>query len=91
MDFLQKLPDTICVRKGEKRAFSCTLSVLAKKCFGPKQCKPESTIKIVVSTETAQNQNDIFFWKKVFFDMGEKVGFTNCVFEKLRFLKTHFL
>ena len=30
--FLQKLPDTICVRKGEKRAFSCTLSVLAK-CF----------------------------------------------------------
>ena len=23
------------------------------------------------------------FWKKVFFDMGEKVGFTNCVFEKL--------
>ena len=36
MDFLQKLPDTICVRKGEKRAFSCTLSVLAKKVFGPK-------------------------------------------------------
>ena len=34
--FLQKLPDTICVGKGEKRAFSCTLSVLAKKCFGPK-------------------------------------------------------
>ena len=30
MDFLQKLPDTICVRKGEKRAVSCTLSVLAK-------------------------------------------------------------
>ena len=26
-----------------------------------------------------------FFWKKVFFDMGEKVGFTNCVFEKLCF------
>ena len=23
--------------------------------------------------------------KKVFFDMGEKVGFTNCVFEKLFF------
>ena len=35
MDFLQKLPDTICVRKGEKRVFSCTLSVLAKNCFGP--------------------------------------------------------
>ena len=36
MDFLQKLADTICVRKGEKRAFSCTLSVLAKKFFWPK-------------------------------------------------------
>ena len=24
-----------------------------------------------------------FFLKKVFFDMGEKLGFTNCVFEKL--------
>ena len=30
MDFQQKLADTICVRKGEKRAFSCTLSVLDK-------------------------------------------------------------
>ena len=26
-----------------------------------------------------------FFLKKVFFDMGEKVGFTNCAFEKLCF------
>ena len=26
-----------------------------------------------------------FFGKKCFFDMGEKVGFTNCVFEKLCF------
>ena len=29
MDFKQKLPDNICVRKGEKRVFSCTLSVFA--------------------------------------------------------------
>ena len=29
--------------------------------------------------------------KKVFFDMVEKVGFTNCVFEKLCLLKTLFL
>ena len=34
--FLAKLPDTICVRKGEKRAFSCTLSVLAKNLFWTK-------------------------------------------------------
>ena len=26
-----------------------------------------------------------FLWKRCFFDMGEKVGFTNCVFEKLCF------
>ena len=26
-----------------------------------------------------------FFGKRCFFDMGEKVGFTNCVFEKLCF------
>ena len=60
MDFEQKLPDTICVRKGEKRVFSCTLSVLAK-FFGPNSENQKKTIKIVVSVETAQNQNDTFF------------------------------
>ena len=40
----------------KKRAFSCTLSVLAKIFFGPKQCKSGKTIKIVVSAEIAQNQ-----------------------------------
>ena len=81
--FFQKLPDTICVRKEEKS--SCTLSVLAKKCFVPKQCKPGKTIKIVVSAEIAQNQNDTSFWEKGVFWHGWKVGFTNCVFEKLCF------
>ena len=58
--------------------------------FGPKQCKAGDTIKIGVSAEIAQkNKNDTFFLeKKVFFDMVEKVGFTNCVCEKLCFLKT---
>ena len=36
MDFWQKLPDTICVRKGEKRVFSLQLSVLAKIVFWTK-------------------------------------------------------
>ena len=40
----------------KKRSFLCTLSVLAKNFFGPKQCKPGKTIKIVVSAEIAQNQ-----------------------------------
>ena len=72
----------------KKRAFSCTLSVLAKSFLGPKQCKAGNTIKIGVSAEIAKkknNKNDTFFWKRVFFDMVEKVGFTNCVFEKLCF------
>ena len=39
IDFLlPKSSDTICVRKGEKRAFSCTLSVLAKNVW-PKTVK----------------------------------------------------
>ena len=75
MDLQQKLPDTICVRKGEKRAFSCTLSVLAKIFFGPKQCQAGNTIKVGVSAEIAKNKNDTFFLKKVFFDMVEKSGF----------------
>ena len=32
-----------------------------------------------------KSKNDTFFWKKVCFDIVEKVGFTNCVFEKLCF------
>ena len=69
----------------KKRAFSCTLSVLANIFFGPKQCKAGNTIKIGVSAEITKNKNDTFSLKKVFFDMVEKVGFTNCVFEKLCF------
>ena len=54
--------------------------------FGPKQCKAGSTIKIGVSAEIAKkSKNDTFFWKKGVFDMVEKVGFSNCVFEKLCF------
>ena len=33
MDSQQKLADTMCVRKGEKRTFSCTPSVLAQNIF----------------------------------------------------------
>ena len=40
----------------------------------------------MVSAEIAQNQKWHLFFEKVgIFDMGEKVGFTNCVFEKLCF------
>ena len=64
MDFLQKLPDTICVRKGEKtRIFVHTICFGQKCFFGPKQCKAGNAIKIVVSTEIAKTKNDTFFWK----------------------------
>ena len=57
MDFLQKLADTICVRKGEKNAhFRAHYLFWPKIFFGPKQCKAGKTIKIVVSAEIAQKQ-----------------------------------
>ena len=57
MDFLQKLVDTICVRKGEKNAhFRAHYLFWPKMFFGPKQCKPRKTIKIVVSADIAQKQ-----------------------------------
>ena len=55
--FLAKLADTICVRKGEKtRIFVHTICFGQKLFFGPKQCKPGKTIKIVVSVEIAEKQ-----------------------------------
>ena len=55
--FLQKLPDTVCVRKGEKNAhFRAHYLFWPKFFFGPKQCKAGKTIKIVVSADIGQNQ-----------------------------------
>ena len=58
----------------KKRAFSCTLSVLAKNFFGPKQCKSGKTIKIVVSAEITQNQKWHLFFEKGVFWHGWKSG-----------------
>ena len=44
----------------------------------------------MVSAEIAQNQKWHLSLKKVFFDMGEKVGFTNCVFEKAVLFWKHY-
>ena len=77
---------TLFVSGREKNAL-CRAHYLVwpKNFLAPKECKPGKTIKIVVSAEIAQNQKWHLFWKKGFFDMVEKVGFTNCVFEKLCF------
>ena len=75
----------------KNRAFSCTLSVLAKKFFGPKTVQTRKNYKNSgFSGNCPKAKMTPFFGKKVFFDMGQKVGFTNCVFEKLCFLNTLF-
>ena len=63
---LAKLPDTICVRKGEKNA-QFRAHYLLPIFFGPKQWKSGKTIKIAVSAEMAQNQKWHLFLKKVLF------------------------
>ena len=50
----QKLPDTICVRKGEaKTAFLVHTICFGQTFFGPKQSESGKTTKIVVSAEIA--------------------------------------
>ena len=85
--FLAKIGWHYLCQEGRKNAhFRAHYLFWPKNFLGPKQCKPGKTIKIVVSAESAQNQKwHLFLEKGVFFDMGEKVGFTNCVFEKLCF------
>ena len=77
----QKLPDIICVRKGEK------WHIRAHDLFWPKMfwAKPATTKKNKNSglDGIASKQKWHFFEKKKGFGMGEKEGFTSCVFEKL--------
>ena len=93
--FLAKIAWHYLCQEGRKNAHFRAHYLFWPKIFlGPKQRKSGKTIKIVVSAEIAQNQKwHLFFEKGVFFKMGEKVGFTSCVFEKLCFffLKTLFL
>ena len=84
--FFQKLPDTVCVRKGEKSAHFRAHYLFWPKSFfflDQNSQKPGKTIKIVVSAEISQNLKWHLFSKWCFFWHGWKSGFTNCVFEKL--------
>ena len=56
MDFKQKFPDTICVRKGEKTRIFVHTICFGQMFFGPKQCKAGNTIKIGVSAEIAETK-----------------------------------
>ena len=65
--FFQKLPDTICVRKGEKR-ISCTLSVLAQKIVWPKTVETMETLSKNsgwFQRKLPQTKNVTFFEKGV--------------------------
>ena len=75
----------LCQEERKNAHFRAHYLFWPKNSFGPKQCKPGKTIKIVASAEIAQKQKWHLFLEKGVFDMGEKVGFTNCVFEKLCF------
>ena len=89
--FLAKITWHYLCEEGRKtRIFVHTI------CFGPKMCWTK-TVKT-----RKNNKNRGFsgnrptpkmtpFLKKLFFDMGEKVGFTNCVFESCALPKTLFL
>ena len=91
MDFFCKNCLTLFVSGREKKRIFVHTICFGQNVLGPKQCKPGNTIKIVVSTEIAQNQKwHLFFLDKGVFDMGEKVGFTNCVFESCVFWKHYF-
>ena len=85
--FLAKIAWHYLCQEGTKNAhFRARYLFWPKFFLGPNQCKPGNTTEIVVSAQISQNQKWHLFLKKVFFDMVEKVGFTNFVFEKLCFL-----
>ena len=89
--FLAKIAWHDLCQEGRKRIFVHTIC-FSQNFFWTKTVQSRKHYKIGVSAEIAKkNKNDTFFLKKVFFDMAEKVGFTNCVFEKLCFLKALFL
>ena len=76
MDIYQNLPDTSCVRKGEKtRMFMHTICFGPKYFLGPKQWKPGSSIRIGVSAEIVQNQKWNLFVGKGVFWRGWQSGF----------------
>ena len=54
----------------------------------PNRQNHEKLSKLWFQWKLPKTKNDTFFLKKVFFDMGEKVGFTICVFESCVLLKS---
>ena len=86
MDFFGKSCLTLFVSGRGKTHFRAHYLFWAKFFWGPKQCKPGNTIKIVVSAEIAQNQKwHLFLEKGVFLTWVRKwvlptVFLKGCVF-----------
>ena len=88
--FLQKLPDTTCVRQGEKRAFSCTRSVLAKSFF-EKNSETRKNYKNSGFSAKCPKAKMTPFFEKVFSDMGEDWVLPTVFLKSCVLLKTLFL
>ena len=74
--FLAKIGRHYLCQEGRKNAhFRAHYLFWPKIFFGPKQCKPGKTIKIVVSAEIAQKQKWHLFLEKGVFWHGWKSGF----------------
>ena len=71
---------TLCVSgRGKNAHFRAHYLFWPKDFLGPKQCKPGNTIKYSgFSGDCPKPKMTPFFFEKGVFDMGEKVGFTNC-------------
>ena len=90
IDFWQKLPDTICVRKGEKTRIFARTICFGQNFLGPKTVKTRKHFKNSGFRGKCPKPKMTPLFDKGFFDIGEKVGFTT-VFLKRCVLKTLFL
>ena len=64
----------------EKNAHSRAHYLFGAKYFFDQNSENQEKHKNSGFSEIVQNQNDTFLLKRCFFDMGEKVCYTNCVF-----------
>ena len=83
IDFWQKIAWHYLCQEGRKTRIFVHTICFGQMFFGTKTVQSRKHYKNRGFSGNCKNKNDTFFWKKVFFDMVEKVGFTNCVFEKL--------
>ena len=76
MEFLQKLPDTICVRKGEETRIFVHTICFDQRIFWPKTVQTRKHYKNSGFSGNCPQKWHLFLENGVF-EMGEKVGFTN--------------